>query len=101
MSFPDIRIGIEPKPLRRDELPLDATKMRAAISEARHESHIISNIMYMADVQGLSAEDRYTTLAYHALVALQTYYARCLEITRLYPSPSVILGSASIKADGE
>ena len=45
-------------------------KMRAEISRLRRENAIVHNAMTAADVAGFSGEDRYTFLAYHALVAL-------------------------------
>ena len=86
-----IRIGIEPKKLAADALPPNPTEMRQAIFEAMHESALVKNVMYSADYQGLSAEDRYTALAYHALVALETYYKQALQHAMLYPNPSFIM----------
>jgi hypothetical protein len=86
-----IRIGIEPKELAKDSLPPTPTEMRQAIFEASHESALVRNIMYTADHLGATAEDRYTMLAYHALIALETYYKRTLELTMLMPNPSFIM----------
>jgi hypothetical protein len=91
LSWERIRIGIEPKELAKDELPPNPTEMRQAIFEAMHESALVRNVMYSADYQGLSAEDRYTSLAYHALVALETYYKKALQHAMLYPNPNFIM----------
>lgn len=45
-------------------------KMRAEIARLRRENAIVNNAMTAADVAGFYGEDRYTFLAYHALVAL-------------------------------
>jgi hypothetical protein len=45
-------------------------EMRAEIARLRRENALIHNAMTAADVAGFSAEDCYTFLAYHALVAL-------------------------------
>lgn len=89
MSFPEMRIGIEPKDPKLGEV-IDCNAMRRAIDEAKYESPLVSNAMRAADYGGLNAEDRYTTLAYHALVALESYYKRALEISMLYPNPSML-----------
>jgi hypothetical protein len=65
--------------------------MRQAIFEASHESALVRNIMYAADHMGATAEDRYTMLAYHALIALETYYKRTSELTMMVPHPMFIL----------
>lgn len=41
--------------------------MRAEIYRLRDESPLVNKVMDMADHYGLSSEDRYTMLAYHAL----------------------------------
>lgn len=84
-----IRIGIETSE-RRDGVIVSPTEMRQAIAKAMHESHLVRNIMYAADYAGATAEDRYTMLAYHSLVALETYYQKCLQMTMLFPSPIVM-----------
>jgi hypothetical protein len=47
-----------------------AAEMRTAINELRYNSPIVSSTMTLADINKMSAEDRYTVLAYHALAAL-------------------------------
>jgi hypothetical protein len=90
MSFPNIRIGIE-QPKGHDNVIFKPDEMRARIYEASYESHLIRNVMTAADHAGMSAEDRYTMLAYHALVALETYYQQVLKFTMRYPNPLNIL----------
>lgn len=45
-------------------------QMRAELQRMRRHNVIANNAMTLADIQGMSAEDRYTALAYHALKAL-------------------------------
>lgn len=90
MSFPQMRLGIEAKEPKPGEI-MDCNDMRRAIFEATYESPLIRNAMMAADYRGASAEDRYTMLAYHALVALETYYKQALKIAMLYPDPMVLL----------
>lgn len=84
-----IRIGIEPED-RPDRAIVTPAEMRQAIDKAKYESALVGNCMRTADYAGFSAEDRYTLLAYNALVALETYYKRCLEMTMLYPQPPLM-----------
>ena len=42
-------------------------EMRAEIFRLRREAPLVRSVMDMADFNGLSAEDRYTALAYYAL----------------------------------
>jgi hypothetical protein len=46
------------------------SEMRAAIARLRRNNHLVHSVMDSADYTGLSSEDRYTMLAYHALSAL-------------------------------
>ena len=57
------------------------TKMRHAIFMAGHDSALIRTLMMSADVQGLSSEDRYTLLAYHALIALENTYRQVMDFS--------------------
>lgn len=90
MTFPQMRIGIEPKEPRNGEI-VTCDEMRRRIHEAAHESALILNCLRAADYNGMSAEDRYTMLSYHALVALETYYKRVLDFTMKNPNAPVIL----------
>ena len=52
--------------------------MRSEIARLRLGNAIVHNAMTAADFAGFSGEDRYTFLAYHALVALvSTQEAYC------------------------
>lgn len=54
--------------------------MRRAIGAAYRDSPIVRKCMMMADRDGLSGEDRYTLLAYHALRALEDQYQETLRL---------------------
>lgn len=88
MSFPQMRIGIEAD-ARPDRIVQTPEEMRQAIHKASHESSLVRHTMYFADMRGLNGEDRYTALAYQALVALETYYQQYSELLRLLPVPLV------------
>jgi hypothetical protein len=89
-----LRVGIEPKEPKPGEI-LDCNAMRRAIDEAKYESALVGNAMRTADFNGLSAEDRYTILAYHALVSLEIYYKQALEISMRYPNPPILYADKS------
>jgi len=87
--FPQMRAGLV---LPSGELPaMTCDEMRKAIYEGERESAIIHNTMYAADINGMSAEDRYTMLAYHALIALETHFQAHLRYAELMPNPAIIL----------
>lgn len=92
MSFMDpITMGLE-RPKDWDNAKMfDFREMRKAIHEARRDSSIIRQAMMVADYNGLSAEDRYTLLAYEALVALETYWKMALNASALNPMPPILV----------
>lgn len=60
------------------------SEMRAEIFRLRRENPLVRSVMDMADYNGLSAEDRYTVIAYHALkdsARLQQLLLQQLNIT--------------------
>lgn len=61
--------------------------MRRAIFEAATHSSLIRNALYAADLRGMSAEDRYTFLAYYALRQLQDTSDELLKVLRTMPAP--------------
>lgn len=64
--------------------------MRRAILRGQRDSALIRNVMIHADVAGLSGEDRYVLLAYHALIELQRYAGRLSDCIALQPRPPMI-----------
>ncbi len=82
--FPQMRAGLF---LESDALPaMTCDEMRKAIYEGERDSAVIHNAMYAADINGMSAEDRYVMLAYHALLALETHFQAHLRLTTLLPT---------------
>lgn len=69
--------------------------MRAAIERGSQDSSLIRNALDMARYQGLSGEDKYVILAYHALLALEAYWKQALNISRLSPIPPMIMKDES------
>jgi hypothetical protein len=89
MNF-SIQVGLErPEGHRQGDLQ-DLNHMRKEIFEAAHDSALICNCMRTADYSGMSAEDRYTLLAYEALVMLESYHKRLMQYINLTPQPPFI-----------
>lgn len=99
MSDYHIKIGIERPDGQLPDNPLDMKRLRQEIHKAMRDSALIRNIMYAADYEGLNAEDRYTLLAYEALVALETNWKQVIRTRMCDPIPPIILkDSPSITA---
>jgi len=71
----------------------DFNAMRAAITKGQRDSALIAHVTRQAEVMGLNGEDRYTALAYHALLALERHAQRALEISAKLPNPATIVGA--------
>ncbi len=85
-----IKIGIErPAGVQPGDLQ-DMNSLRRQIHEAMRDSALVRNVMYAADYGGLNAEDRYTLLAYEALVALETNWKQVIRIRMCDPMPPMI-----------
>jgi hypothetical protein len=88
--IPHITLGLE----STQEPITSLDEMRARIAKGGRNSHIIRNAMIQADIEGYGGEDRYTLLAYHALVALEHYYKEALRRLMLDPNvPPILRGS--------
>lgn len=71
--------------------PTDCNQMRQEIQRAAYDSPLINRVFQQAQYAGLSGEDKYTVLAYHALKELQRHYQLNLEWLNLTPSPIKIV----------
>jgi len=60
-------------------------EMRAAILEAAPHSAVINAAIAYAVVNRLNDEERYTVLAYHALVVLEQYYKQVSDLLSRLP----------------
>lgn len=67
------------------------SEMRAEIARLRRSNHIVRKTMDAADYTGLSAEDRYTMLAYHALDALMRTEKVLDDYVLTTPGPHFLL----------
>lgn len=66
-------------------------EMRAEISRLRRHDPMVCRVMDMADYRGLSAEDRYTALAYYALRTLLAAHQRALDDAMTRPEQPLIV----------
>ena len=72
----------------------DATtteEMRAEIFRLQRLDPLVRSVMDAANYRGMSAEDRYTMLAYHALRQKNHMQALILEGAMMNPMPPMIL----------
>jgi hypothetical protein len=81
-----ITLGLE-KP---EKEPTDVREMRKAIEKACRDSSLIRQAFDTAYYMGLSGEDKYTLLAYHALRQLETHFQMSMKTLMLSPSPHSI-----------
>jgi hypothetical protein len=86
-----IQVGLRRPPDRPDYFIETCEQMRQAIYEQSRDSALIKNLMIQADIRGLSGEDRYTCIAYHALIQLEHHFQRVLSLTSLMPMPPSFL----------
>ena len=70
--------------------------MRAEIYRLRREAPLVRSVMDMADYNGLSAEDRYTMLAYHTLKESAKVRELLLEQLNITPHPFLVPHNAGV-----
>lgn len=80
-------VGIE-KP---EKDPATVDEMRQAIERARRDSGLISNVIGIAHYKGMSGEDKYAMLAYHALRQLEATHKQLLQMLYTTPSKPLII----------
>ena len=75
-------------------------EMRAAIFMAARHDPLIRQVMDAADHKGMSGEDRYTVLAYHALKAMMDAHQREIDFYRTHPAPLFVVDGKRLDAPG-
>lgn len=89
--FDDMKMGL-PKPTDDSSRGLtDFNVMRQEITHGARDSALIQNCLRQAEYAGLSGEDKYTLLAYQALIALEVYWKQALTVSALSPIPPMIV----------
>ena len=84
----DFHVGL-PKPEQDCETDLNA--MRKAIEHGRRDSALIAQCLRQAEHVGLSGEDKYVLLAFHALRMLEDTHQRLSRYVALSPMVPQIL----------
>lgn len=94
MNF-NIQLGlVEPEqPEQPGDINEQATinGMREAIFKGSFESALIRQCLQSADIAGLNGEDRYTLLAYRALITLERYYKMHMKLINCNPTSPYLL----------
>ncbi len=70
---------------------LTPNEMRQAMNRQSRDSAIIAQAFQVAHHNGLSGEDLYTVLAYHALVTLERYAQDSLYLQARMPDPGLMM----------
>lgn len=82
-----LRVGIDP--CANPEPSVE--EMRAAIWQGALHSALIHTCGVVAELRGLTAEERYVMLAYRSLIALESYAQRVTELLERMPPAAVYI----------
>ena len=92
MSFPEMRMGLaEPETAAECEARATINGMRQAILRGQRDSALINSCLRQAEYAGMSGEDLYVLLAYHALIALEKTHQNLSKWVSLTPNPTPVL----------
>jgi hypothetical protein len=81
-----MRLGIaKPKTAEQINVEADINGMRLAILKGSRDSALIRSCLDTARYAGLSGEDTYALLAYHALIHLEHHFQMTMERVKLDP----------------
>jgi hypothetical protein len=84
-----IQIGLrEPETPTEVEEATTVAGMRRIINRASRESSIVCACFEKAWIQGMTSEETYVTLAYHALISLQKAVEENIHLHELLPMPA-------------
>ena len=86
----EVRMGLPKQEVKYN----DFNAMREAIQLGARDSGLIHNCLTSAQRAGLSGEDTYVLLAFHALRMLEDFWQKNLTHARLSPGPFVITNPA-------
>jgi hypothetical protein len=93
-KYPDwdfeIHVGLR-EPKLGGFMHLDFNQMRKEILAGQQDSALIRSCMILADIEGLSTEDRYTYLAYHALIGFERQFQQLRQIWALSPMTPIVM----------
>jgi hypothetical protein len=66
-------------------------RMREAIYKGQRDSTLICACLQVADIHGLSGEDRYVYLAYQTLVAYERQWKELRRLWDITPMPPIVV----------
>jgi len=88
--------------LPKQELPYnDFRGMRQAIQKGAQDSGLIRNCLNQARAMGLSGEDTYTLLAFHALQMMEDFWKRTLRTAYLSPAQPIVIKELTSLGEGD
>lgn len=98
MSWDDdgIHVGLQEPKLGRYFQPLDFNRMRKEIAEGQRHSALIRSCMNLADIEGLNGEDRYTYLAWHALLGFERQWQQLRQFWALHQNPLMVVKATDV-----
>jgi hypothetical protein len=94
----EIHVGLREPKLGGYFQPLDFNKMRKEILAGQRDSALIRSCMNLADIEGLSGEDRYTYLAYQALIGFERQWQQLRQFWALSPIPPIRMKESDLPA---
>ena len=83
----DVKMGLDrPKSTDKQmEIYRDLREMRKAITHGQRDSTLINACLRMAEANGLSSEELYLCMAYHALCQLEEFWRDRVKLAMLDP----------------
>lgn len=70
-------------------------EMRAAIEDGRYHNAVIHTVLMMAHHHGMTAEDTYSALAYHALQSMIRIQQEYTAVLATIPMPPMMIPAAA------
>lgn len=92
----EVRMGLP----KQEVLYNDFNAMREAIQLGARDSGLIHNCLVSAQRAGLSGEDTYVLLAFHALQMLEDFWQKNLQTAYLSPTPPIVISDVPAKTTG-
>lgn len=93
------RIPLKPESADDKQLAETLNGMRVLMIRYAREHSIPNHVFNVARFQGLSGEDTYTMLAYHALLQLEHYEQIVLRSLEMSPLPPIFVAAFDSGAD--
>lgn len=92
-----LQYGLKLPPGEDPSKPITFDGMRQRIAAARRDSSLINMAVREAEFAGLSGEDKYTMLAYRALIQLEEMHDRVMRFVESTPAPPIMLDPKKVQ----